>query len=104
MPANADRAKVVEAITRVAKGAWQQFNAIILREPEISEIQASKPDSREFLRVEFKLWPGQGALIETQFRQRLVDALKQFDPNYADWMIVVTYRTSGVAQDLGVSI
>lgn len=103
MPVNADRAKVAEAVTRVAKGTWQQFNAIILREPEISEIQASKPDSREFLRVEFKLWPGQGALIETQFRQRLVDALKQFDPNYADWMIVVTYRTSGLAPDPGIS-
>jgi small conductance mechanosensitive channel len=104
IPTNADHTKVVEAVTRVAKGTWQQFNAIILREPEISEIQASKPDSREFLRVEFKLWPGQGTLIETQFRQRLVEALKQFDPNYADWMIVVTYRTTGLAQESRVSI
>ena len=104
MPANADRAKVAEAVGRVAKGTWRQFNAIILREPEISEIQASKPDSREFLRVEFKLWPGQGALIETQFRQRVVDALKQIDPNYADWMVVVTYRTTGLGPDTGISI
>lgn len=104
IPANADRAKAAEAVQRVAKGTWQQFSAIILREPEISEVQASKPDSREFLRVEFKLWPGQGALIETQFRQRVVDALKQIDPNYADWMVVVTYRSAGLSLDSGVSI
>jgi small conductance mechanosensitive channel len=104
MPANADRAKVADAVDRVAKGTWQQFNAIVLREPEISEIQATKPDSREFLRVHFKLWPGQGTLIETTFRQRLVDALKQIDPNYADWMVVVTYRAYGLNPDSSVSI
>lgn len=104
MPAIADRAKVAEAVSRVAKGTWQQFSAIILREPEISEIQAAKPDSREFLRVQFKVWPGQGALIETQFRQRVVDALKQLDPNYADWMVVVTYRSAGLIPDSDVSI
>lgn len=104
MPAKADRAKVAEAVNRVAKGTWQQFSAIILHEPEVSEVQAAKPDAREFLRVEFKLWPGQGALIETQFRQRVVDALKHIDPNYADWMVVVTYRSAGLIPDSGISI
>lgn len=104
MPANADRAKVAEAVNRVAKGMWQQFNAIILREPEVSDIQTAKPDTREFLRVNFKLWPGQGTLIETTFKQRLVDALKQIDSNYADWMVVITYRALGLNPDADVSI
>jgi len=94
IPANADRAKVTQTVTRVAKGMWEQFKAVILQEPAFSDVQAAKPDTREFLRVEFNVWPGQGGLIETTFRQRILDALKQFDPNYADWMIVVTYRAT----------
>lgn len=92
IPAKADKAKAVAAVSRVAKGMWEQFRAIILKEPVISDIQPVKPDEREFLRVQFEIWPGQGPLIETTFRQRVIDALKFIDPNYADWMVVVTYR------------
>lgn len=92
IPEKADHAKVAEAVGRVARGMWEQFKAIILREPELSDILPAKPDAREFIRVQFKIWPGQGTLIETTFRQRVVEALKQIDPNYADWMVVVTYR------------
>jgi hypothetical protein len=56
------------------------------------------------MRVQFKLWPGQGPLIENSFRQRLVDALKQLDPAYADWMVVVTYRAIGLPGRENVSI
>lgn len=96
IPAKVEREKVAEAVQRVAKGMQQQFPAIILSEPEISEVEAAKPDTREFLRVQFKLWPGQGPLIENAFRQRLVDTLKQQDPAYADWMVVITYRAIGL--------
>ena len=92
IPANADRGKTVGIVTQVTKGMWEQFKAVILREPELSEVHEAKPDSREFVRVDFKVWPGQGSLIETVFRQRIIAALKQFDPNYADWMVPVTYR------------
>jgi len=97
IPANADKGKAVAAVSRVAKGMWEQFKAIVLREPELSEVHPAKPDERDFLRVQFKIWPGQGPLIETTFRQRVIEVLKQLDPNYADWMVVVTYR----AVDLG---
>jgi len=51
------------------------------------------PDSgRAFFRVHFKIWPGQWSLIETTFRQRVVSSMKDFDPNYADWQVPVTYR------------
>ncbi len=45
-----------------------------------------------FLRVHFKIWPGQGNLIETTFRQQMVSAMKTFRPEYADWQVAVTYR------------
>jgi len=68
-----------------------------MREPETSDVQSAKVGMSEFIRVEFKMWPGQGGLVETTFRQRLLTALKQFDPNYADWMVVVTYRATELA-------
>ncbi len=92
IPANADRGKIKEIVTQVANGMWEQFKAVILREPEFSEVQAVKPDTREFVRINFKIWPGQAGIIDATFRQRVVAALKQIDPNYADWMVVVTYR------------
>jgi small conductance mechanosensitive channel len=104
IPAKVEREKVAEAVQRVAMGMQQQFPAIILREPEISAVEPARPDTREFMRVQFKLWPGQGPLIENSFRQRLVDALKQLDPGYADWMVVVTYRATGLPGRESVSI
>jgi small-conductance mechanosensitive channel len=103
LPANADRAKVISVVKQAAHGMWEQFRAIILQEPEITELQSPMANAHDFVRVDFKLWPGQGALIETTFRQRLVTLMKQFDPNYADWMVVVTYRATDLAQT-GVSI
>jgi small-conductance mechanosensitive channel len=98
IPARADHSKVVEAVKQTAHGMWEQFKAIIMREPEIFEVQAATAGMREFIRVEFKMWPGQGGLVETTFRQRVLAALKQFDPNYADWMVVVTYRANDLAE------
>ena len=51
-----------------------------------------------FLRVQFKLWPGQGSLIETTFRQQVVSAMKTFDPHYADWQVPVTYRAMAASK------
>jgi len=103
IPANADHGKVVEIVKQTAMGMWEQFRAIIMLEPEISDVQSAKAEGRNFIRVDFKLWPGQGGLVETTFRQRVITALKQFDPNYADWMVVVTYRAIDLA-NTGVSI
>jgi moderate conductance mechanosensitive channel len=98
IPTNADRTKVIAVVKQAAQGMWEQFPAIILREADVSDLQTGKAETRDFVRVEFKLWPGQGALVETTFRQRLITLLKQFDPNYADWMVVVTYRATDLAQ------
>jgi moderate conductance mechanosensitive channel len=86
-----DQEKVALLIEEVAKGVYGQFKAIILTEPEIGKIEASTPGGWNFLRIQFKVWPGQ-TLIETVFRPQIVSAMKGMDPNYADWMVPVTYR------------
>jgi len=85
--------KIVPVIERITKGMWSQFGATILKEPIIGTIESPENDGWKYLRVEFKIWPDQGSLIETTFRLRLTAAMKVFDANYADWMVTVTYRT-----------
>jgi small conductance mechanosensitive channel len=97
VPAGANRDKAVETIGNTARGMWKQFGAIILSEPVIGPVETAQGGGWEFVRVHFKIWPGQGNLIETTFRQQIVSAMKTFIPNYADWQVPVTYRamTSG---------
>lgn len=91
IPAKADQPKAVDTIRSVANGMRAQFNAIVLSDPEFSDVQKT-PGDWNYLRIQFHIWPGQNSLIETNFRQQLVAAMKACDPAYADWQVVVTYR------------
>lgn len=98
IPPKADQQKVIQTIHDAVKGTWKQFGAIILAEPELGEIEVAEPGGWNFLRVQFKIWPGQ-TLIETTFRSQMVSAMKTFDSGYADWMIPVTYRAISSSHD-----
>jgi moderate conductance mechanosensitive channel len=91
IPANADQQAIVQAIENAAKGIWTQFGAIVLAEPLFSKVH-STPGNWNYLRIQFKIWPGQNAIIENTLVNQMVAAIKKFDPNYANWQIVVTYR------------
>jgi moderate conductance mechanosensitive channel len=94
IPIDADQEKAVQAIESVAGGMWTQFSQIILSNPVVGGVETAQGGGWKFLRVYFKIWPGQGSLIETTFCQHVVSAMKQFDPNYAPWQVPVTYRAS----------
>jgi small conductance mechanosensitive channel len=98
IPAGVDREKAVETVVNVAKGMWGQFGAIILSEPTTGQVETAEGGGWSFLRVHFKIWPGQGNLIETTFRQQTVSVMKAFSPNYADWQVPVTYRAMTVSK------
>jgi len=98
IPAGADRDKTGQMVRQVATGMWEQFGAIILREPVIGSVETAPDGGGAFFRVHFKIWPGQWGLIETTFRQRVVSSMKAFDPNYADWQVPVTYRAIAASE------
>jgi small conductance mechanosensitive channel len=100
IPADADRDKAVQAIGNTAKGMWMQFGAIILSQPVIGKVETAQDGGWDFVRVHFKIWPGQGNLIETTFRQQMVNAMKTLSPNYADWQVPVTYRAMTAAKNV----
>ncbi len=92
VPPGAAPEKAVEIVENVAKGMWREFSAIILSEPMIGGIETAAGGGWDFVRVQFKIWPGQGILIETTFRQQMVSAMRAFHAGYADWQVPVTYR------------
>ncbi len=98
VPAGADAAKVTVTVEAVVKGMWSQFGAIILEEPVLGAVETAEGGGWQFLRVHFKIWPGQGGLIENTFRQQVISALRKYDPQYADWQVPVTYRAKTVSQ------
>jgi hypothetical protein len=94
-PAGADREKTTQIIRTIANGMWQQFGAIVLSAPIVDPVRTAQDGGWDFLRIRFVIWPGQGNLIETTFRQQVLRAMKTLDANYADWQITVLYRASG---------
>jgi moderate conductance mechanosensitive channel len=98
IPDGVDRPKAVQAVENVARGMWRQFGAIILSEPSWGDVETAEGGGWSFLRIHFKIWPGQGSLIETIFRQQMISAMKTFQPDYADWQVAVTYRAMTAAK------
>lgn len=91
VPKGADPAAVRERVSGIASGMRAQHAAILLRDPELVSTEPH-PAGWQYLRFKFRLWPGQGSLLETVFRQRVVTALQELDPGYRDWMVNITYR------------
>jgi moderate conductance mechanosensitive channel len=91
IPTKIDQNAVVQAIETIAKGVQVQFSAIIFDEPTFGKIQAT-PGNWNYLRVRFRIWPGQNSIIENVFVQQMAVTMKTFDPTYINSQIVVTYR------------
>jgi small conductance mechanosensitive channel len=100
IPLAADQALAVKTIEEIASGMWGQFGAIILSQPVVGPVEAAPGGRWHFLRVHFKIWPGQGSLIENTFRQQIISAMRAFSPTYADWQVPVTYRAVTSAKNL----
>jgi small conductance mechanosensitive channel len=96
IPVGAAQREAVEIVECIAQGMRMQFGDIILADPTIGKVEKTTGCASMFLRVHFIIWAGQGSLIETTFRQRVINAMKAFDPKYADWQVPVTYRAGVV--------
>ena len=92
LPGQIDEEKFVNEVQSLVKGMYHQHTSIILSQPEILGIKEAKPAHWRYLRLKFRIWPGQGTLIETAFKQRIIAVMKQYSTDYTDWMVIVTYR------------
>ena len=92
LPPEIDEKEMSQAVQAIAKGMYNQHRSIILSLPEIFGIKDVKDGKWRFLRIKFKLWPGQIKIIEETFKERVVQVLKKSYADYAAWMITVTYK------------
>ncbi len=69
-----------------------QHSSIILSMPEVFGIKDVKNGQWRYLRIKFKLWPGQINIVEVTFRERVTQLLKKAYADYDTWMITVTYK------------
>ena len=92
LPKEIDETEISQAIQAIAKGMYHQHRSIILAAPEVFGIKESKAGQWRYLRIKFKLWPGQTKIIEETFKEGVIQVLKRTQPDYASWMITVTYR------------
>ena len=92
IPQESDETEVCEKIYEIAEGMYYQHKSLILDIPENFGVKGAKDGQWRYLRIKFKLWPGQTNIIEQTFRQRVTQLLKQVSSAYSDWMITVTYR------------
>jgi moderate conductance mechanosensitive channel len=86
---------LVRTVEQIVRGLRAQQPAILLTQPEVLGPYSADPGGWRFLRVKLRIWPGQHAFVENALRQRLLAALRGRDPDYADWMISVSYRVAG---------
>jgi moderate conductance mechanosensitive channel len=93
IPEGATAKRISQLINPLASALYNQHRAIVMEEPENFGQQDTIKGGWRYIRYKFKLWPGQGALIETNFRQMALARLRTVFPDYADWMINITYRS-----------
>lgn len=92
VPPRADEEAVRAAVERVTLGLRSQHPSVIVADPEVVGFAEAGSGGWRYLRTKLRLWPGHGGLIDSILRQRLLAALREFDPACADWMISISYR------------
>lgn len=88
-------ARLEALATNVAKAMREQHGAAILTPPESLGFRTAGivgEGGWRYLRLKFRIWPGQMPLIENTFRQRLLAAIRAEAGEYPDWMVAITMR------------
>lgn len=91
LPEGCDEDAVTSRIHEIATGTHAQHGSILLSAPEAPGAFSAEPGGWRYVRLKFRLWPGQGSLIEQTFKQRLLADLREMHAAYGEWMITVTY-------------
>ena len=91
LPPGNDQAKFIEGMVVTRTETIRERFPNTLREPPRLLGRHETNAGQILLRVYFPIWPGCGEPIEAVFKPQISDALSKIDPDYADWMITVTY-------------
>ena len=85
------RVQTTELAESIANAAYEQYRGILLIPPTVEAVHDIGAGDG-YARIKFRVWPGQGPLIEGPIKEALVNALRKLDGSYASWMVSVYYR------------
>ncbi len=88
--------QAIERIKAVTQTISDQFSGLMLGEHEVIGAQKTEAGT-SYVRIKFRIWPGQNSLIESVVKQAVLTELKSLKPDYADWMVTVQYRVDTLA-------
>jgi len=89
----------IQRVEAIVASAQEQFPGIILSPPAEPERKHLR-NGKEVLRVTLQIWPGRGTPLETTVKQEIVQALREVDSTYADWMVAVNYEVQERETDI----
>lgn len=75
----------------IAQATYEQYPGILLLAPSVEGPHQTR-DGYAYLRIKFRIWPGQGSLLESAVKQAVANSMRQIDAKYGDWMVTVYYR------------
>ncbi len=87
---------MTELIFPVIMGMYSQHPSIILSKPEFFNPMKAELGDWNYQRIKLRIWPGQGTLIETVLKERILAVIKEREPDYCEWMINITYRADHI--------
>jgi small conductance mechanosensitive channel len=97
LPASGDDG--IEAkLDELARSAWEQYPGILLLPPTMVG-RATTGAGHSYVRIKFRIWPGQGAILEGPVSASVVKEMKGLDPDYGAPMVTVHYRSETPGPD-----
>lgn len=78
--------RAMAEVRRVLDRSFEQFSDAMRAAPAVLGRETTATGS--YLRVEFKLWPDQGSIIDSFVKPALAAAMRPLTPGYKDWMII----------------
>ncbi len=82
---------IEKVIALMVESVKEQFPAILRAPVEVGDVQVTASGKR-YIRIKFRIWPGRGVIIESSFKQELLDRIRLLDPDYTDGRVIVNYE------------
>lgn len=92
IPDGIEEQGLLRQLMGIAAGMHTQYPGVILKKPEIVEVESQDPAFWRYLRFKFRILPGRISLIENTFKQRVLAAMRLLSEEYQEWMITVAFR------------
>ncbi len=82
----------------LARSAWEQYPGILLLPPTMVG-RATTRAGYGYVRIKFRIWPGQGAILEGPVAASMAQEMRNLDPSYGPSMVSVHYRSEPSGPD-----